>query len=120
MDKWQAIHSFFEYSDIPVYEENSVPSDATYPRITYEARTGSIDDVVTISASVWDKNTSWESVDLIVNALENRIDTYGCPIIDGGRYRVYKGSPFAQRMGEPDNDLIRRCMLQINFEFMTQ
>ncbi len=118
MDKWQALYDFFSQF-LPAYEENSVPDDAPYPRITYEARTGGFDDIVPITASVWDKGTSWENVDSVVNSMETAVNNYECPEIDGGRYRVYRGEPFAQRMKDPESDLIRRTRLQINFEFLT-
>lgn len=118
MDKWQAMFSVFDFG-YPVYDETSVPKDAPYPRITYEARTGSLDDIVTVSASVWDKSTSWENADFITNELENRITNFECPVIEGGRFRVFKGVPFAQHMKDPESDLIRRTRLQINFEFLT-
>lgn len=119
MDKWQALHRFWNSFNIPAYEVSSVPDDAGYPRITYSAAIGSIDNDVQIDASVWDKSTSWGTVDGIVNQIESGITAMDCPVIEGGRYRVYKGTPFAQRLGDTDNE-IRRTVLHVNFEFLTE
>ena len=120
MDKWQALNSFFNSFGCKAYEVGTVPNNATFPRITYESRISSIDEPVQIDASVWDLGSSWARNDGIVQAIERFINESGCPVIEGGRYHVYKGTPFAQRMSDPDNDNIRRTVLHINFEFLTK
>lgn len=119
MDKWQALYSFFNSFGVQAYEVSTLPENATFPRITYSSAIGSIDDVIQIDASVWDLSNSWANVDEIVKAIESKIQNIGCPQIEGGRYRVYKGTPYAQRMTDPENDNIRRTVLHINFEFLT-
>ena len=119
MDKWQALNSFFNSFGVAAYEVGSVPDKASFPRITYESRIGSLGDTIQIDASIWDLSNGWAKVDRIANDIERTINGMGCPQIDGGRYRVYKGTPYAQRMSEPDNDNIRRTVLHINFEFLT-
>lgn len=118
MDKWQALNSFFNSFGVNAYDE-LVPDREVFPRITYQSSVGALDDVLQIDASVWDKSTSWATVDNIVNAIDDHLKNMGCPEIDGGRYRAYRGTPFAQRMADPENDDIRRTVLHINFEFMT-
>lgn len=119
MDKWQALNSFFDSFGVNAYDEN-VPDREKFPRITYQSSIGSIGNAVQIDASVWDLSTSWETVDNIVNAIDNHIKNMGCPQIDGGRYMVSKGTPFAQRMADPENTEIKRTVLHINFEFLTE
>ena len=120
MDKWQALNSFFNSFGVKAYEASTVPENAEFPRITYESGIASIDEPVQIDASVWDLSKSWGTVDGIVNNIESVVDSYPCPQIEGGRYRVYKGTPYAQRMSDPNNDDIRRTVLHINFEFLTK
>jgi hypothetical protein len=123
MDKWQALYSFFSSFDVPAYDKN-VPNNENnneeFPRITYQSIIDSIGNTVQIDASVWDLNTSWTRVDNIVNAIDAHIKNMGCPQIDGGRYMVSKGRPFAQRMDDPENTEIKRTVLHINFEFLTE
>ena len=119
MDKWQALDSFFNGFGVEAYDDNSVPDDISYPYITYTSYIDSIGNDVQIDASIWDLNTSWERVDTLVNTIGERLLKMSCPAIDGGRYRAYKGRPFAQRLGDAEKD-IKRTVLHVNFEFMTE
>lgn len=120
MDAWQAQQAFWGQFGA-AYEENSVPNDAGFPRITYQAAVNSLDNDVAITASIWTRSTSWNSADMIANAIKERIKDMGCPKIDGGRYRVYIGStPFAQKTTDPDDKEVKRIVINVNFEFMTE
>ena len=120
MDKWQAQHSFWNSFGVTAYEEHSVPDDATFPRITYEAATGPFESLIPITASVWTRSTSWKDADTLAEAIEYYIKHMGCPEIKHGRYRVYIGdTTFAQKMDDPEDDQIKRIILNVTFEFMT-
>lgn len=120
MDKWQAQHSFWSSFGVPAFEEHSVPDGTAFPYITYESAMSTFHNIVSITASIWTKSTSWESADTIANSIEQYIKTMGCPEIDGGRYRVYIGmTTFAQKLNDPNDDQIKRILLNVNFEFMT-
>ena len=120
MDKWQAQHQFWSSFGVPAYEENSVPDGAPFPRITYESAASTFEDLVSISASIWTRSTSWETADRLTDLIEHRIKNMGCPAIEGGRYRVYAGNnTFARKMGDPEDDQIKRTLLSVTFEFMT-
>lgn len=121
MDRWQALNQFWSSFGVPAYEENSVPDlrDLTFPYITYQATVGGWDEPVTVTASIWDKNSSWANVDELSDTIERAIRLADPVRYDGGMYRVWIGdTPFAQNMGDPDNDRIRRKVLNVNFEFM--
>jgi hypothetical protein len=120
MDKWQAQHNFWSGFGVPAYEEHSVPDGAPFPYITYEAATSVFESLVSITASIWTRSTSWAQADALANAIEHHIKDMGCPIIDGGRYRVYIGdTTFAQKMDDPNDDQIKRIVLNVTFEYMT-
>ena len=122
MDKWQAQHNFWNSFGVPAYEEHSVPDDQrnTFPRITYESAISAFEDLVSITASIWTRTTSWEQADTLANTIERFIKDMGCPEIEGGRYRVFIGnSTFAQKMDDPEDDQIKRIVLSVTFEFMT-
>ncbi len=120
MDKWQAQHQFWSSFGIPAYEENSVPKGAEFPYITYQAVSSGFEAILTVSASVWTRTTSWTQADAKADEIERYIRSMGCPEIDGGRYRVYIGdTTFAQSMGDPNDDQIKRKLLTVTFEFMT-
>lgn len=121
MDKWEALYNFWSSFGIPAYEENSVPKDAAYPYITYEAGVGSFESVVTLSASIWDRTTQGTAfvdnkADEIVRYIKNMRE---CPRVNGGRYRVYVEGQYATNMGDPDDRLVKRKQMNVNFEFLT-
>lgn len=121
MDKWQAQHEFWNSFGVPAYEEHSVPDKAPFPRITYEAAMSTFENLVAITASIWTRSTSWETADTLSNTIEGRIKEMGCPEIVGGRYRVFIGqTTFAQKMDDPNDDQIKRIVLNVTFEYMTK
>lgn len=121
MDRWEALYDFWSSFGMPAYDDTSVPADATFPYITYQASVGPFEQLQNISASVWTESHSWLTADTKADEIEQYIKEMGCPSVKGGRYRVFIGdTPFAQNMGDPDNDLIKRKLLNVTFEFMTK
>ena len=121
MNKAQAIDTFWNSFNIPAYDENSVPEDATFPYITYSESTDSIGNVVMLNASIWDRSTSWEGISLKAEEIAKKIAEYGHYTIkiDNGYIWLVKGAPFAQRMSDPNDDKIRRIYLNVLGEFLT-
>ena len=121
MDKMQALHNFWSSFELPAYDENTVPADAGYPRITYEAASDRLDTVVILSASLWYWSLSWEDITLKADEIAEYIENIYPPAIkiDTGRMFIKRGTPFAQRMSDPDGNL-RRILLTINVEFFTE
>ena len=119
--KEQAIHQFWSSFGLPAYDVNTVDEDAEMPYITYDVSTGSIDDFILLTASLWYRSTSWNAITQKAHDIEEYLTTMSPPAskIDGGRAYFTKGSPFSQRMAEPGDDLVRRIYLQINAEFLT-
>ena len=116
-DKWTALHTFFNSFGITAYDENTVPDEAPLPYITYEASTASLDEKVPIAASIWYRSNSWAEISQKAEEISEAIGGgYGVKY-DGGRLWVTKATPFAQRMAEPSDYLIRRIVLQIGIEY---
>ena len=120
MDKSQAIDSFWNSFGLPAYDENTVPDDAAIPRITYTVETDSLDNVISLNASIWYRSKSWADISKKAEEIGEYIAKMIPPSIpiDNGRLYITKGSPFAQRMTDPD-DSIRRIYLNIEAEFFT-
>ena len=120
MDKSQAIDNFWNGFGIPAYDENTVPDDASFPRITYNVETDSFDNPVGMNASLWYRSTAWKDISKKAEEIGEYITKMFPPTIqiDGGRLYITKGSPFAQRMPDPD-DSIRRIYLNIEAEYLT-
>lgn len=116
-NKWQALNEFWNGFGIPAYDENTVPDDAVMPYITYEASVGELDDKLYLMASLWYYSPSWSSISQKVDEISNYIGGGAGVPYSGGRLWVTKGTPFAQRMSEPNSDLTRRVVLQTAVEF---
>lgn len=120
MDKAQAIDNFWNSFGLPAYDENTVPQNAEMPRITYSIVSDSLGSPVSMSASVWYRSSSWKDISLKTKEIEKRLGEHGGEVItlDEGKMWIVKGTPFAQRMSDPDNS-IRRIYLNIQVEFLT-
>ena len=120
MTKAAAIYNFWNSFDIPAYEENSVPTDATFPYITYQLVTDSLDNDVQMTASVWYRRTSWAEINAKAEEISQTIGRGGKILkCDNGRIWLKRGTPFAQNMGDDTDNLIKRKYLNITAEFFT-
>lgn len=118
MDRWQAQDTFWNSFSWNAYDENTVPSDANLPYITYEAVTGSIGGTMSVSVSLWDRSNSWAVISKKADDIEKGINRQ--IKIDGGYMKVRKpASGFARRMDEPSDSTIRRIVLSVEIEFIT-
>lgn len=119
-DRWTAIHDFWSSFGIPAYDESTVPVDAEFPRITYSVSVDSIDRPVSTYANVWYRSTSWLDASQKADEIEKAILEMNPPTIDIDTGRVYitRGTPFAQRLTDPD-DMVRRIYINVNVEYFT-
>lgn len=120
MTKAAAIYNFWNSFDIPAYEENNVPTDAPYPYITYQFISDKFDYDVAMTASIYYRSSS----DVQINAKAEEIGTFIDNIpkpqkIDGGRMMIKRGNPFSTPMGDENDNLVKRRILNIVVEYMT-
>lgn len=114
----QALDAFWNSFQWAAYDENTVPDDAELPRITYNVAVGSLNSDIAMQASLWIRSTSWD-------AITQKADEIGAELERGGRMIPYtggglwirQGTPFAQRMNDPD-DTIRRIYLNVAVEYI--
>lgn len=119
MTKDEALYSFYSGFGLPAYDENTVPDEATLPYITYQVATSDFDNDVMLSASLWYRSTSWVPIRNKAIEIENYIGRGGVFLpFDGGAVWLRRGSPFAQRMGEPSDDSVRRILLNLTAEYI--
>lgn len=123
MDKWQAIHKFWNSFSWNAYDENSLDTGEFSPQlpyITYSAQIGSIGQILAFTGSLWDRSTSWRNVSNKADEIAEAIG-YGYSIekVDGGYLWITKGQPFAQRMSDETDDSIKRIYIVLNAEFLT-
>lgn len=120
-NKWQAFNVFWSSFGWDAYDENTVPDNAGNKYITFEAATGSLDDVLYLSANLWHINaTAWDVLDAKAAEIEKTIgySRYILPV-QGGQMVIRRGSPFAQRLQDVSDKRTRRVLLNIAVEFIT-
>ena len=130
MDKAQAINDFWNSFGLKAFDENTVPEyiydgngnkiKVEPPYITYDVSTDNIDRIVTLRASLWYRSTSWQAITLKSKEIEKRLSERGGVIVklDNGYVYLYPGSPFTQRINDPDKS-IRRININIQAEYLT-
>lgn len=123
LNKSQALHDFWSGFELPAFDESTVPTGATappFPYITYSIATDSIGNDIGLSGSLWYRSTSWTAIDQKAEEIEKALYDMTSPIkIDGGFLWLKRGSPFARRMSDPNDDMIRRIYINITAEFLT-
>ena len=119
-DKWQAIDLFWNSFGLPAYDQNTVPSDAAFPYITYNASSGAMGGLIVLSASIWYYSESWEDISKKADQIAREIGHgYKIMSVDGGYLWITRGTPFAQRMSDEADDKIRRMYINTQAEFLT-
>ena len=128
MTKAAAIYQFWNSFGIKAYEENTVIDadedgnaiEPTFPYITYQLVTDSFDRDVAATASIWYRGESWTAINAKTEEISAHIGLGGKIIkCDGGRIWIKRGQPFAQNMGDENDDLIKRKYLNLTYEFLT-
>ena len=120
MTKAAAIYQFWNSFGLTAYEENTVPTGAAFPYITYQLVTDSFDREIPLTASLWYRSESWTAINAKTEEISQKISLGGKIIsCDGGAIWLKRGQPFAQNMGDESDDLIKRKYLNITAEFMT-
>ena len=120
MTKAAAIYQFWSSFGLTAYEENTVPTDADFPYITYQLVTDSFDREVQVTASLWYRSESWTAINAKTEEISQKISRGGKIIpCDGGAIWFKRGQPFAQNMRDESDGLIKRKYLNITAEFMT-
>ena len=119
MTKAAAIFQFWGRF-LSAYEENSVPTEAKFPYITYQLVTDSFGNEIQLTASLWYRSDSWKDINAKAEEISKSIGMGGIMLdCDGGKIWVKRGTPFAQNMGDESDNLIKRKYLNITAEFLT-
>ena len=120
MDKVQALTAFWN-TFLPAYDETLVLDEAAVmPYITFAVVTDGFDSPFTTSVSLWYRSTSWKAITKKAEAIEDAIGAGGklVPYEDGAIW-IKKGSPFSQRLSDPD-PAVRRIVLNVEMEYLNE
>ena len=127
MTKAQALNKFFSSFSLLALEENSVPGGdnaPSFPYATYSLVLDSIGGEIPLTFNLWyrDKQLYSSLPDIIgkTEEISKRIGRGGITIpCDGGFIWLKRGTPFAQIMGDPEDELIKRAYINITAEYLT-
>lgn len=121
MDKQQAYYKLWSSFNIPAYDENTVPDDATFPRIDYQVMLDDLDAPIFPAAKLWYRGSSWTNPDMKLAEIAAYIEDMSPIPLDGGGYmNVTKGTPFAQRMTNENDQTIKGYLINLGIEFFTK
>lgn len=123
--KDMALYEFWASFGIPAYEQNSVPTGENapvFPYITYSVSIDSEWEQVALDASLWYRGTSWAACENMLEQVSRAFnDKQRCVLeCDGGAIILRKGTPFANNMGDPDDNLIKRKVLNVEAIYITR
>lgn len=119
MNTAQALQNFWSGFNLPAYDENTVPDNATIPYITYESSDDFFGSQSAMSASLWYRSPSWVEITEKEQEIADFIGRGGRMIaVDNGGIWINRGQPWAQRMSEPSDEMVRRIVLNYEIEFI--
>jgi hypothetical protein len=122
--KAAAYYSFWSQFSIPTYEENSVEDgefSPGFPRLTYEFGDDAFSDYgLSLTASLWYRSSSWVEANAKAAEISAVIGRGGVqfPCI-GGNCWITRGSPWALRMGDENDDMIKRIVFNVTVRWNT-
>lgn len=119
MNKIQTLHMFWNSFGIPAYDENSVPDKAAFPYLTYEVSSDGFGNQIAQTSSLWYRSSSWTDITMKEEQIAEFIGRGGVMVAyEDGSMWIQKASPWAQRMNDPSDELIRRIVLNVTIEFL--
>lgn len=124
MTKEAALQAFFSGFEIPAYQEDAVPTGQDkpeYPYLTYEVATDDFGEELPISVNLWYRSTSWTAANAKAREISDEITRGGTVVMcDDGGIWIKRGTPFIRSMGDDSDNMIRRKILNITLEFLTE
>ncbi len=119
MTKEQAVSAFWNSFGWLAYDETSVPDQEPLPYITHEIATDDFGHEVAQTASLWYRSTGWREITEKLHEIETKVTKGGIILAyDGGALWIRRGDPWAQRMSEASDDMIRRIVINYTIEYM--
>lgn len=119
MTKEEALHSFFSRF-LPAYEENAVPTGRSFPYLTYTVITDSFGGEVLLTVSLWYRSSSWLAANEMTAEISKALGEGGVmEACENGAIWLKRAEPFAQSMGDSNDDMIKRKIINISAEYLT-
>lgn len=120
MTKAQALFAFLSSFGMEAYESHAVPDGVGFPRITFDLVTGDYGAELSFAANLWYRSASLAEITDKTNEIARRVSLGGVILpCDRGHIRLYCGTPWAQIMDDPEDDMIRRMYINFTARFNT-
>ena len=120
MNAAQALYSWLSTiaDGVPAYASASVPSDASFPYLTYDLTIPSWGDGwQTFQVKAWSYGDSEAEANEIIWQIAQAVPTGGVLLrIDGGQLWITRGSPFAQAVEATDDDKVKLRYINLDIE----
>ena len=98
---------------------NSVPDDVKMPYLTYEVADDNFGNTITLSASLWYRSSSWSEITAKEQEIADFITRGGRMVtFDDGAIWIQMAFPWAQRMSDVSDSMVRRIVLSVAVEFI--
>ena len=120
--KAQALYKFFSGFGIPAYAATAVPSDVSYPFLTYELALGSWGDGDTnMTVNLWYRTEGEAAPNAKAEEISAALGIGGRMVAcEGGGIWLKRGTPFCQAIDASAKDeLVKRRYINIDAEFLT-
>ena len=117
----QALYNFWSSFGVAAYDETSVPDadDLTFPYLTYETVDDEFGNAVALTTNLFYRSSSWKDITDKTAAIETEISRGGKLVkYDGGAFWIVKGTPFAQRMKDTRDEMVRVVIINVMIEFI--
>lgn len=119
MNKIQALHDFWSSFGLTAYDATSVSDTAQLPYLTYEVSSADFGTTISLTANLWYRSTSWSTITQKEMQIADYIGRGGKIVsYDNGAFWIYKGTPWAIRLSDENDDTIRRIVLNVEIEFI--
>lgn len=114
----EALYQFFSIFGLPVYEEDSVPTEARPPYITVRVVEPAWNDSAATYARVWDRGGT-ARIYGVVDQIRDAIGEGVCIPTDSGAVWIYMGQPFSQLMGFEGDPALKSVYLNLTLHALT-
>lgn len=121
MNKFQAIHKWFNDLGIPFYVDTNVPDmkEISYPYGTYQNVIGSWPDRVSNTVRLYYRTTSEKEINAMVQKLTDKLKENNQVICDDGMLWVNPGTPYCQAVSDEEDDTIRSRYINLLVDYFT-
>lgn len=121
MTKEKALKDFLGNFDIPAYPQTAVPTDVTFPYLTYEPVIGTWEDgEIGITVNLWYYTSDEAPPNAKAREMSEKIGMGGKTIpCDGGLIWIKRGSPWCQNLSDDADMKIKRRYINISVEYLT-